>query len=400
MPIFEYKAVDSKNHIETGSLSAKDSLEVAVILKKQNLKPIVIKKEAKAAVFKGKVPPIEKINLVRHLATMLSSGIPLTEGVGVLAKETKNPIMKKLLSDTTYGLDQGQQLSSIFMRYPSIFDTIFITLTKAGEMSGSLSDSFSYLEDELRADYELSQKIKGALLYPGIVFIAMMAIAILMFFFILPQIAKVFLSMRLPLPAFTQFLFQSSLAAVKYTWVWIAGIIVGVILFTAFLQSQSGKRILVGLISPLPFVKKILKLVDLARFTRIFSTLIKSAVPITEALDIALSTMIWKKFQGLNIVIGEQVRKGKSLSSAFRQVEDFPIILTQMIAAGEKTGTLDANMKDLSEFYSEEVEDAVKNATTLLEPMLMLLVGIGVGGIILSIIGPLYSVVGNLQSVR
>jgi type IV pilus assembly protein PilC len=110
--------------------------------------------------------------------------------------------------------------------------------------------------------------------------------------------------------------------------------------------------------------------------------------------------MIWKKFQGLNKTIGDQVRKGKSLSSAFRQVEDFPIILTQMIAAGEKSGTLDANMKDLSEFYSEEVEDAVKNATTLLEPMLMLLVGIGVGGIILSIIGPLYSVVGNLQSVR
>lgn len=400
MPIFEYKAIDTKNNLETGALSAKDENEVVIILKKQNLKPIVIKQEAKGTLFKGKVPAIEKINFVRHLSTMLNSGIPLTEGVTVLAKETKNPIMKKLLSDTTYGLDQGQQLSSIFMRYPNIFDNIFITLTRAGEVSGSLSDSFSYLEDELRADYELSQKIKGALLYPGIVFIAMMAIAILMFFFILPQIAKVFLSMRLPLPAFTQFLFQTSLAAVKYTWVLILSIILGLVGIGAFLKSQSGKRIMINIISPLPFVKKILKLVDLARFTRIFSTLLKSAVPITEALEIALSTLVWKKFQGLNKIIGEQVKKGKSLSNAFRQVEDFPIILTQMIAAGEKSGTLDSNLKDLSEFYSEEVEDAVKNATTLLEPMLMLLVGIGVGGIILSIIGPLYSVVGNLQAVR
>ena len=138
----------------------------------------------------------------------------------------------------------------------------------------------------------------------------------------------------------------------------------------------------------------------MARFTRVFSTLIKSAVPITEALDIALSTMIWRNFQGLNTIIGEQVKKGKSLASAFRGVKDFPIILTQMIAAGEKAGSLDHSLNDLADFYRQEVEESVKKATTLLEPMLMLVVGVGVGGIILSIISPLYSVVGNLQNVR
>lgn len=400
MPIFTYKAIDAKNHLETNSISAKDANEVSVTLKKQNLRPISIRLENKKQDILNKVPPIDKINFVRHLSTMLSSGISLTEGVGILSEETKNPIMRKLLADTMYSLDQGQQLSSVFSRYPKMFDNIFITLTRAGELSGSLAETFKYLEAELRADYELSQKIKGALLYPGIVFIAMMAIAILMFFFILPQIAKVFLGMRLPLPAFTQFLFESSLAAAKYTWLLIIGVIVGLIAVFAFLRSDSGKKLIINLISPLPFVKNILKLVDLARFTRIFSTLIKSAVPITEALEISLSTMVWKKFQNLNKVIGDQVKKGKSLSIAFKSVEDFPIILTQMIAAGEKSGTLDTNLKDLSEFYAQEVEESVKKATTLLEPMLMLLVGIGVGGIILSIISPLYSVVGNLQGAH
>jgi len=187
MPLFAYKAVDGNNQIKSGSLSGRDEHEIIIALKKLKLRPISIHTENKPGSTRGTIPVIEKINFVRHLSTMLSSGIALTEGIEVLAMESTHPVMKKLLSDTMSSLDQGQQLSTVFLRYPQIFDKIFITLTKAGELSGSLSENFKYLETELRADYDLTQKIKGALLYPGIVFIAMVAIAILMFFFILPQ---------------------------------------------------------------------------------------------------------------------------------------------------------------------------------------------------------------------
>ncbi|MFC1653535.1 type II secretion system F family protein [Patescibacteria group bacterium] len=400
MPAFKYKAVNKTNKIETGRISANNQKEAAETLGKKGLKPISVQKDVKSKTATGKIPPIEKINFVRHMSTMLGSGISLTEGMTILQEETKHPVMKKLLSDISYSLDQGQQLSSVFARYPEIFNKVFITLTRAGEVSGGLSETFKYLEEELRADYELSQKIKGAMMYPAIVFIAMLAIAILMFFFILPQIAKVFLSMKIPLPAFTQFLFQTSMTASKYTLPLIAATIVFIATAFIFLKSDKGKQSILGLISPLPFIKSILKQVDLARFTRIFSTLVKSAVPITEALDISLSTMSYRKFQGLNKRIGDQIKQGKNLSTAFKTIDGFPVILTQMIAAGEKSGSLDNNLQDLSKYYAQEVEESVKKATTLLEPMLMLVVGVGVGGIILSIISPLYSVVGNLQGVN
>jgi type II secretory pathway component PulF len=400
MSNFNYKVITKDNSIEAGSISAKDKKEAVEMLKRKNLKPISILQEKKSKNSTGNIPTIDKINFVRHLSTILSSGISLSEGMVILQDEVKHPVMKKLLLDIGYSLDQGQQLSSIFARYPDIFNNVFVTLTGAGEVSGNLAETFKYLEKEIRAEYDLSQKVKGALLYPSIIFIAMMGISILMYFFILPQIAKVFTSMKLPLPTFTRILFQSSLVASQYTWLIISGIIVFFIAIYLFIRSEKGKKTVLSIISPLPFIKNILKQVDLARFTRIFSTLIKSAVPITQALDISLSTMTWKKYQNLNQRIGEQIKKGKNIATAFKSVEDFPVILIQMIAAGEKSGSLDTNLEDLAEFYEQEVEESVKKATTLLEPLLMLVVGIGVGGIILSIISPLYSVVGTLQDVR
>ena len=400
MANFNYKVIKPDNSLETGTISAKDKKEAAEMLKRKKLKPISILQERKSKNLTGNIPTIDKINFVRHLSTILKSGISLSEGMIILQEEVKHPVMKKLLLDISYSLDQGQQLSTIFARYPNIFNNVFITLTGAGEVSGNLAETFKYLEKEIRAEYDLSQKIKGALLYPSIIFIAMLGISILMFFFILPQIAKVFTSMKLPLPTFTRILFKSSLIASQHTWIIISGIIVFLIGIFLFLKSEKGKKTILGIISPLPFIKNILKQLDLARFTRIFSTLIKSAVPITEALDISLSTMTWKNYQNLNQKIGEQIKKGKNISTAFKSAEDFPVILIQMIAAGEKSGSLDTNLEDLSKFYAQEVEESVKKATTLLEPMLMLIVGIGVGGIILSIIAPLYSVVGSLQDVR
>lgn len=206
--------------------------------------------------------------------------------------------------------------------------------------------------------------------------------------------------MKVTLPAFTQFLFSTSVQAAKYTWLLISAIIISLVGIFFFLRSSKGKKFILGIVSPLPVISTILKQVDLARFSRIFSTLIKSAVPITDALDISLSTMSWKKYQNLNEKVGTQIKKGKSLSAAFKTVDDFPIILIQMIAAGEKSGSLDDNLAELSDFYEQEVEEAVKKATTLLEPMLMLFMGVGVGGLILSVLGPIYSLVGSLQDIR
>jgi len=316
----------------------------------------------------------------------------------VLYRETKNELLKKILSDMQYGLEQGQQLSSIFEQYPGVFESYFVTLIRAGEMSGKLSEVFIHLEAELRAEYSLKTKVMGALLYPAIVFMAMIGIGVLMFFFVLPQISKVFLSLKLPLPFFTRFMFSLSITLSSHVPIIVILLILAGVGLGMSMRSRMVRDTLLTIVGVIPIVRKLVKEIDLARFCRIFSTLIKSAVPITEALEISLSLLTWKKFRELTHSVPEEIRKGKSLANVMREKNVFPSLLIQMIAAGEKTATLDSTMADVATFYESEVEEEVKSLTQIIEPVMMLFVGIGVGVMILSIIAPIYSVVGSLQN--
>ena len=398
MAMFQYKAVNSTKQISQGTVAAKDREEAAVILQKQGLTPLSVKATNDNGFAHGSIPAIEKITFCRYMGIMLSTGLSLSEGIEVMHRETQNQLLKKILSDMQYGLEQGQQLSAIFERYPGVFESYFITLVRAGEMSGKLSEVFIHLETELRAEYSLKTKVKGALLYPIIVFMAMVGIGILMFFFVLPQIAKVFLNLKLPLPAFTRFMFTASLTLTANVVPLIIGaVVIAIGLFFA-LQVRAVKDMMLSLIGSLPVIRNLIKEIDLARFCRIFSTLIKSAVPITEALEISLSLLTWKQYRDLTASIPNEIRKGKSLADVMREKKVFPSLLVQMVAAGEKTATLDSTMADVATFYEEEVEEEVKGLTQIIEPVMMLMVGISVGVMILSIIAPIYSVVGSLQN--
>lgn len=397
MASFTFKAVDAQKHVIEGVLSGRSRDEVAQQLGKKGLTPLVVKEVAERSFFGGSIPPIDKITFCRYMHIMLSTGLSMSEGIEVLKKETKHPLMKRILNDIQYGLEQGQPLSSIFERYPTVFESYFLTLMRAGEVSGKLSEVFEHLELELRSEYSLKTKVKGALLYPAIVFIAMIGIGFLMFFFILPQIGKVFLSLKLPLPLMTKFMFTLSIAlSSQIIPILLACVGLGVLLFFGA-KTRVVKDLLLSLIGLLPPARTLIKKVDLARFCRIFSTLMRSAVPITEALEISLSLLTWKQYRILSATIPDEIRKGRSLAAVIKDKQAFPSLLVQMIAAGEKTATLDSTMADLATFYEGEVEEEVKGLTQIIEPVMMLGVGIAVGVMILSIIAPIYSVVGNFQ---
>ncbi|MBI4058248.1 type II secretion system F family protein [Candidatus Gottesmanbacteria bacterium] len=397
MPQFTYKALDQYKRIQEGRLSAKTKFEIAQLLGKQNLTPVSIKQLPENSANRRTLPAIEKITFCRYLSTMLASGLSLTEGLNVLREESKHPVLRSVLADMSYSLEQGQELSTVFERYPNIFEPYFLTLTKAGEVSGKLADVFKYLESELRSEYSLIAKIKGALLYPIIVFSAMIGIGVLVFFFVLPQIAKVFLKLKLNLPFYTSFLFNASIKLQGFFWHFmIAGAATLIGGYFAF-KKPKVRMLLFYLIQPIPLIRELIKRVDMARFNRIFSTLLKSAVPITDALEISLKSLSWYEYKNLSSVLAEEIKKGKSFESVIRNRKIFPTLMVQMVAAGEKTGTLDETLSDLASFYEEEVEEELKNVTAVIEPVMMLLVGIAVCGLILSIIAPIYSVIGSLQ---
>ncbi len=398
MANFTYKAIDANKKVIQGKQTAKTREEVAQALAKRNLMPLVIKSDVDQLVIRGSIPTIEKITFCRYLSIMLTTGLSLSEGIEVLRNETKNPLMAKILGDMNYSMEQGQQLSTIFERYPGIFEPFFLTLARAGEVSGKLSDVFKYLETELRAEYSLNAKVKGALLYPAVVFVAMIVIGTMMFFFVLPQIGRVFLSLRLPLPFLTKTLFTVSIAlSAQFIPIVISMMVLGG-LFVLSLKNRTVRDFLFTIVRPIPIIHKLLVKIDIARFSRIFSTLLRSAVPITEALEISFNTLTLPEYRDMAATIPDEVKKGKTLSSIVKSDPKFPSLLVQMVAAGEKTGTLDATLADLASFYEEEVEEEVKGLTQIIEPVLMLCVGVAVGAMILSIIAPIYSVVGNFQS--
>ncbi len=397
MPQFKYKALDVNQRVVDGQIAAKNRNEAAGTLNRLGYTPLVVTQIQEKYQIKGKMPLIDKVTFCRYMGSMLSSGLSLSEGLLVLKDEVKQPLMSRILNDMLYSLEQGQQLSAVFEKYPTVFEPFFLTLVRAGEVSGKLAEVFKYLETELHAEYNLKSKIKGALLYPAVVFAAMIGIGILMFFFVLPQIGKVFLNLKIPLPTFTKTMFSVSM--------WLSGhfvpIIISVMIFVTMavfaLQKDKVRRLIFRFAEIVPLVKNLVKKIDLARFNRIFSTLIRSAVPITEALEISLDSLSWPEYRAMSKSISDEIRKGKPLSEVLKNKKAFPPLMTQMVTAGEKTGQLDSSLNDLAAFYEQEVEEELKNLTQILEPVLMLLVGIAVGVMILSIIAPIYSVVGNFQ---
>lgn len=396
MPSFSYRAINSNNQVTQATAVADSKDELARELSTQGMTPLSIK-ELKDDQQKGRLPIVEKISFCRYLATMLKSGLSITESIEVLGQEAKHPLMKKILEDLKFGINHGQTLSTVFAKYPNTFNNFFVTLVRSGEVSGTLSETFEQIQKEIRAEHSLSQKIQAAMLYPAVVFVAMGGIGILMFFFIMPQIGQVFVRLGLDLNPITESMFRLTIFLSQFRIAIIVGLIASLVGLGVFLRTNLGRRAFFALIGPIPVIRNLVKQIDVARFCRIFSALIGSGVPITQALQISLDSLSFSGYQDSSKDIVDRISKGQPMALAFKDSKAFPPLLIQMIAAGEKSGTLDSTLHDLGEFYEEEVENAVKKLTQLLEPVMMLLVGIGVGVMILAVITPMYSVVSNLQ---
>jgi type IV pilus assembly protein PilC len=345
------------------------------------------------------VPTIEKGNFCRYLSTMIRSGTPILDAVDLLMEQTTNKNLSFILQETKGELEKGRTLYESFQKFPGTFDTIFLTVIKAGEESGTLDKSLDYLGKQLIADYYLIQKVNGALMYPAVIVTAMGLMGILMMGFVLPRIAKVFMSSGFPLPTVTLIIFQVSLFFSNYIFIILPAIIgLGAGIGWYFLKGP-GKKLVTQALPHLPLVQRIFNDLDVARFTRILGTLLQSGVPITESLKIASSSLTLVQYQRLGGQLSAEIARGGTMTNVLHQSKDrFPKMVTGMIAIGEQTGALQQVLFDIADFYDQEVDNSLKNFTTLLEPIIMVVVGIGVALMVLAIITPIYSLVGNLQA--
>ncbi|MFH1705524.1 MAG: type II secretion system F family protein [Patescibacteria group bacterium] len=402
MPTFKYRATDRKNKLITDTIEAASEKEAKTLLEDKDLQVLVLKNLNKgflgqlSSPFGNNFPLADKVSLCRHLSIMISSGIALEEAFGLLITGVTNKTVKKVLQDVSFSLRKGQSLFLSFSRYSNLFGDIFLSMVKTGELSGTLDKSFNYLAQQFKQEDDLRKKIISALIYPAVIVCLMGSVGALMVTFVLPRLSKVFLTMDVELPIVTRLLLKASLFLEKNLLLSLAAVAVIVIAGLILVKSKQGKKLFYSLASRMPVLNKIFLYYNLTRFNQSLSALLKGGVSIEESLEISSQALIIPEKKQFSKAFHEKISKGLPLATVFSETKIFPPLMIQMVSVGEKTGNLEKILAEVALFYKEEVENSLKNFITLLEPLLMILVGIAVGVMVLAFISPIYSLIGNL----
>jgi len=398
MPLFSYKALNAKGQVIEDTIQATNKKDAATILMGNELKVLTLKNLESGIIIGGGISVSEKANFCRFMGMMLRSGLPLPEALEIIRRESKNSHMQKILADVSFQTRKGRSLSSVLAMYKNDFDPVFLTIISAGEQSGTLEKSFDYLAKQLLASYEFSQKVKGSLMYPGVIISAMVGEGFLMAFFILPRLSNVFLSLNMDLPLATKLILDAGNFIGENTVLVLVGSVI-LFIITAFLFVYTPTRRAITLsLGRLPAVRKMMNEIDIARFSRTLAILLKSGVPIIQSLDVSANSLAQPKWKEAAKTFSARVAKGESLSDVLLDEKNrFPVVLAQAIRTGEETGSMDVVLEELADFYEKEVDYSLKRITSLLEPVLMLLIGLAVGAMVILIITPIYSIVGGID---
>lgn len=336
----------------------------------------------------------DKLGFLSNFSTLLSSGIPIIEAVDSLSEDAKGSLKKILMSLRT-NLVQGKHVYSVLEEFPQVFDEVIVNIIRASEEAGTLETALKDLKKMTKKDIEFSDKVHSALIYPAFVITVFFAILLLILTFVMPKIFAVFSRLQIKMPLATRILLFISNALLHYTVP--IGIATIFFVFGGIFIYIKKKRSVIRFISSLPLIRQISKEIDLTRFSRSLYLLLTSGVPIATALELAQHVVMSKKMGKL---IGESrtmILSGKKLSEGLKNARGYiPSIMLKIIEAGEKTGTLEDSMNEIADYLDYQVSKTLQSFTVLLEPIMIVVLGILVGGMMLSIIGPIYGLIGQI----
>jgi len=345
----------------------------------------------------GWVGALEKLMFTKHFSIMLKSGVDIIEALKALKEQASSPKLKKILEETASLVSTGQKLSDSLARYPKVFSDLYVNTIRAGEEGGTLDVNLEYLAEQMNKDYDLKRKVKTAMAYPTIVLVATIIIALSLAIFVLPKITKLFKAFTVPLPLTTRILLWLADFLEKYGVLVIIGLVFLVLLVRWFFRLKSVKPYFDRTFLELPIIGKIIQNINLARFSRTLGSLLKSGLPITSALKVTANTLDNASYQKNLIEIEKEIQKGATLASLLETRKNlFPITVSQTVATGEARGRLEGTLFYLAEFYEAETDNTIKNLATLIEPVLLIFIGLVVGGVALAIISPIYQITGQL----
>lgn len=347
----------------------------------------------------NRVPFLERLLFTKHLATMVKAGIPIAEALATLVDQAKSPSFKTILTAVLKDIKNGQSLAKSFSKHPQAFDQFYISLVKIGEGSGKLEENLKFLSEQLAKDYATRQKIKGAMLYPTLIFSATIIMGGFIGLFILPQLVDFFTAFEIELPLTTKILLFVANLFKDYGIILVVSLLLLALLLYLAVQLPKIKFLWHTYTLKIPLFGQIISYGQLARFSRNLGTLLKSGVPVTKSLDTTANTLSNLKFRHDLLQVGQELSKGKKIGAILdkHSFPEFPPLVSKMISVGEKTGKLEDTLLYLSEFYEDEIDNISKNLTTILEPILLVGIGLIVGFVALAIISPIYELTGSIR---
>ncbi len=398
MSKFEYLAKDKKGKEKKGTIQAGSGTEAAEKIKADGFWPVYIDEIKKRPIKKkfllgaGSIPLKGKMIFCRHLGVMIASGLSMSRALDILGEQEENKSFKKVILTLGEDVKKGISLADAMLKHPQAFNKVFTSMIKVGETGGSLEEILNILSLQLEKDHKLISKIRGALIYPAIIIIVMIVISILMMIFVIPKITSVFAEFGAELPFITKVLIAVSnfmASNILITFGVIFAFVGGTIFFY---RSEPGKIIFHKIFLKTPIIKTLVVKLNSARFARILSSLLKSGVSLVEALKITSDTLGNHYFKNSTLKASEEVQKGKALSEIFSKNETpFPFLIVKMLKVGEDTGKTPDILEKLADFYEEEVNQITQNLSSIIEPILMVVIGVAVAFFAIAIIKPIYS---------
>lgn len=414
--VFTYKAKKASGGVATGTVTAQNESEAVGELRRQGLTVIGLNAKRKGAAGTGEKPGFLSLSVgkrapsrsarvkeadmvvfTRQLATMISAGIPLVESIEILSEQASNPGFRMVLEDVASSVRAGKDLSQAFGKHPKIFPNIYVNMIRAGEASGQLDTVLERLAEYQESVAALKGEIKSAMSYPIVSLVLVTGITAFLLIVIIPKFEEMFYSMKVELPMITSMLLKLSIFLKTYVLYWMSGLFALIASLIFYFRTEQGRTVLDWLVLKVPIFGPLFAKVAISRFSRTFATLIQSGVPILGALEIVSETCGNRIVSRAIVHASESVRQGETLGEPLAESDVFPPMVTRMISIGEKTGALESLLEKIADFYDQQVKSTVEGLTALIEPLMIAIMGVLVGGMVMAIFLPIFKMVGSLS---
>jgi len=397
MPVYIWKGKNSLGEKRKGEVEAPDKAAALAQVKRLRIANPVIKEKPKdllagVALFQPKVTGKDVVIFTRQLSTMIDAGLPLVQALEILEKQQENSSFKKILNSVRTDVEAGSTMADAMRKHPKVFDNLFTNMIEAGETGGILDTILSRLAVFMEKAMALSKKIKGAMTYPTICLSLSVIILAVILIFVIPVFSEMFTSFGKALPLPTQIVIDMSNFVKAYWWIILIAIIVLVFLFKKIYNTEKGRLSVDRMLLVFPLIGELLRKVAVSKFTRTLGTMLHSGVPILEALQVVARTANNKVIERAVYRVADSIAEGRPIAEPLEEGGVFPNMVVQMIRVGESVGALDTMLDKIADFYDEEVDQAVENITSAIEPLMMVVLGGLIGGVVIAMYLPIFQI--------